>query len=92
MKIKVGVIYGGKSVEHEISIISAIEAMINFDDNKYKVTDFIAPRDGEDTYYKDLKSIFPKSVLKNINNIYSDGTSDKLEMEIMEDVKLYFHK
>ena len=29
---------------------------------------------------------------KNINNIYSDGTSDKLEMEIMEDVKLYFHK
>ena len=66
--------------------------IIKYDDNKYKVTDFIALRDGEDTYYKDLKSIFPKSVLKNINNIYSDGTSDKLEMEIMEDVKLYFHK
>ena len=66
--------------------------IIKYDDNKYKVTDFIAPRDGEDTYYKDLKNIFPKSVLKNINNIYSDGTSDKLEMEIMEDVKLYFHK
>ena len=66
--------------------------IIKYDDNKYKVTDFIAPRDGEDTYYEDLKSIFPKSILKNINNIYSDGTSEKLEMKIMEDVKLYFHK
>ena len=31
MKIKVGVIYGGKSVEHEISVISAVLAM-NFMD------------------------------------------------------------
>ena len=27
MKIKVAVLFGGKSVEHEISIISAIQAM-----------------------------------------------------------------
>ena len=27
MKIKVGVIYGGETVEHEVSIISAIQAM-----------------------------------------------------------------
>ena len=27
MKIKVGVIYGGESVEHEVSVISAMQAM-----------------------------------------------------------------
>ena len=32
MRLNIGVIFGGKSVEHEISIISAIEAMANFDD------------------------------------------------------------
>ena len=26
MKIKVGVLFGGKSVEHEVSIISALQA------------------------------------------------------------------
>ena len=29
MKIKVGVIFGGKSVEHEVSIISGIQAINN---------------------------------------------------------------
>ena len=37
MKIKVGVFFGGKSVEHEISIISAVQAMLNFDKEKYEV-------------------------------------------------------
>lgn len=37
MRLNVGVIFGGKSVEHEISIISAISMMANMDDNKYKV-------------------------------------------------------
>ena len=27
MKIKVGVIFGGNTVEHEVSIISAVQAM-----------------------------------------------------------------
>ena len=37
MRLNVGVIFGGKSVEHEISIISAVSMMNHFDDNKYKV-------------------------------------------------------
>ena len=37
MKIKVGVIFGGKSVEHEVSIISAIQAINNIDKEKYDV-------------------------------------------------------
>ena len=37
MKIKVAVIFGGKSVEHEISIISAVQAMGYMDRDKYEV-------------------------------------------------------
>lgn len=37
MKIKVGVIFGGETVEHEVSIISAIQAINNIDTNKYDV-------------------------------------------------------
>ena len=37
MKIKVGVIYGGKSVEHEISVISAVQAMNFMDEEKYDI-------------------------------------------------------
>ena len=37
MRLNVGVIFGGKSVEHEISIISAVEIMANIDTEKYKV-------------------------------------------------------
>ncbi len=37
MKKKLGVIFGGNSVEHEISIISALQAMENIDRSKYEV-------------------------------------------------------
>ena len=35
MKLNVGVIFGGRSVEHEMSIISAVQAMNNIDSDKY---------------------------------------------------------
>ena len=35
--IKVGVIFGGESVEHEVSIISAVQAMKHIDREKYEV-------------------------------------------------------
>ena len=37
MKIKVGVIFGGESVEHEVSIISAIQAINSMDTEKYDI-------------------------------------------------------
>ena len=36
MKIKVGVFFGGQSVEHEVSIISGIQAYYAFDTEKYE--------------------------------------------------------
>lgn len=37
MKIRVAVMFGGKSVEHEVSVISGIQAIMNMDDTKYEV-------------------------------------------------------
>ena len=37
MKIRVGVIFGGSSVEHEVSVISALQAIDNIDCEKYDV-------------------------------------------------------
>ena len=45
MRINVGVIFGGKSVEHEISIISAVEAMGYLDENKYQVIPIYIDKD-----------------------------------------------
>lgn len=57
MRLNLGVIFGGKSVEHEISIISAVEAMANIDSNKYKVIPIYIDKNN-DWYTGDhLKSI-----------------------------------
>ena len=37
MKIKIGVFFGGNSVEHEVSIITALQAIENIDRNKYDI-------------------------------------------------------
>ena len=47
MKIKVGVIFGGKSVEHEISIVTAIQAMDKIDTEKYEVVPIYITKDLE---------------------------------------------
>ena len=46
MKIKLGVIFGGISVEHEVSIITAIQAMENIDSKKYEIIPIYIDKDG----------------------------------------------
>ena len=43
--IKVGVIFGGESVEHEVSIISAIQAMNKLDREKYEIIPIYITKD-----------------------------------------------
>jgi len=57
MRLNIGVIFGGKSVEHEISIISAIEAMANIDENKYKVVPIYIDKNNDWYHGMHLKSI-----------------------------------
>ena len=45
--IKVGVIFGGESVEHEVSIISAIQAMNKMDVEKYEIVPIYIDKNGE---------------------------------------------
>ena len=47
MKIRVGVIFGGETVEHEVSIISAIQAMNKMDLEKYEVVPIYITKDRE---------------------------------------------
>ncbi len=47
MKVKVGVIFGGESVEHEVSIISAIQAMNKIDQEKYDIIPIYITKDRE---------------------------------------------
>lgn len=44
--IKVGVFFGGKSVEHEISIITMIEATLRLDENKYEIVPIYISKQG----------------------------------------------
>jgi D-alanine-D-alanine ligase len=46
MLIKVGVLFGGKSVEHEVSIISAIQAINAFDKTKYEIIPIYMTKEG----------------------------------------------
>lgn len=43
--IKIGVLFGGDSVEHEVSIISALQAMENIDIDKYEVVPIYISKD-----------------------------------------------
>ena len=47
MKIKVAVIFGGKSVEHEISVISALQACEYMDREKYEIIPLYLTKDNE---------------------------------------------
>jgi D-alanine-D-alanine ligase len=45
-KIQVGVIFGGKSVEHEISIITSLQAAESLDKNKYEAVPIYIAKNG----------------------------------------------
>ena len=45
--IKVGVIFGGETVEHEVSIISAVQAMNKLDNDKYEIIPIYISKENE---------------------------------------------
>ena len=70
MKIKVGVFFGGKSVEHEVSIITAIQAIENMDKNKYDIIPIYITKDnkmycgnsiGDIAQYKNIENLLQTS-------------------------------
>lgn len=57
MRLNIGVIFGGKSVEHEISILTATEIMGYIDQNKYKIVPIYIDKDNIWYYGDHLKDI-----------------------------------
>lgn len=86
---KVGVIFGGHSVEHEVSVITGMQVMENIDKSKYEVVPIYITKDGrwltgsslmefknyKDNNFKNAKQIILSPNL-NDHNIYlhPDGT------------------
>ncbi len=92
MKINLAVIFGGKSVEHEVSVISAVQAMYSLDEDKYEIipvymtkqNEFYtgeALRDIEN--YKDLPSL-----LKLCKRVIFVGDKDEVRLEYYPAKKL----
>lgn len=84
MKIRVGVFFGGKSVEHEVSIISAIQAINAFDRGKYEVIPVYITKEnelytgeyaGKIEEYRDIPALLRKSIRIVI---VSEGNKTKL--------------
>ncbi len=47
MRIRVGVVFGGETVEHEVSIISAVQAMTKMDQEKYEIIPIYITKNGD---------------------------------------------
>ena len=47
MKIRVGVFFGGKSVEHEVSVISGLQAFNSFNREKYEPVPIYITKENE---------------------------------------------
>ncbi len=70
MKTRVAVMFGGKSVEHEVSIISGIQAILSMDPEKYEIIPvyidkandmYIGEGIGKIESYKDIKKLLAES-------------------------------
>lgn len=67
MKIKVGVIFGGESAEHEVSIISAIQAINKMNEEKYGIIPIYITKDRQwytGAMLKDIDSYQDLSLIK----------------------------
>ena len=86
MKIKVGVMFGGKTVEHEISIISAIQAMGYLNRDKYDVIPiyitknnefYVGENIGKIEAYTDIKKLLSES--QRIIMVNEDGKTQLIK-------------
>lgn len=65
--------------------------VVNKINGEYVVINTRIPRDGS-YYVKDMKTLFPFNVRKEMDKVHYDGTISKLNLDIEEQAKLYFHK
>lgn len=74
MKIKIGVFFGGKSVEHEVSIITAIQAIENINTDKYEIIPIYISKENKMYCGKFIGNIKQYKNIENLLNISSQVT------------------
>ena len=81
-KINVGVIFGGRAVENEISVLTAIQAMEAIDTAKYDITPIYITKQGhwytgeelrQSQNYKDMERLLEKCEQVYLRPIYGDN-------------------
>ncbi len=95
MKVNVAVFYGCRSVEHEVSIISAVQAMRAIDRKKYDVTPVYVDKKGEmytgDSLFEIESYRNLPSLLKNCRKVYFANENGKVLMKSVQN-KLFGNK
>lgn len=97
MKLKVGVIFGGETVEHEVSIISALQAIENMDRTKYDIVPIYISKDKiwytghmlfDIDVYKDFNDLkryaTPCTLINKKGNFYLQKTTGIFRKDITE--------
>lgn len=81
MKTNIGVFFGGRSTEHEISVISASQAMAAIDREKYDVTPIYISKQGrfytgdallDVANYRDIPALLAKTTEVYMRPVYDD--------------------
>lgn len=104
MSIKIAVLFGGRSVEHEVSVISALQAISYMDKSKYDIIPIYMTKSnemymgeavGDIEAYKDIPGLISKSERVYFYNegerVYIKGTkSGMFSKPVMRDVDLVF--
>ncbi len=71
MKLNVAVFFGGESVEHEVSIISAHQAIAAFNKDKYNIIPIYVSKERKLYYSEKLNDM---NFFKNLNTVVSEST------------------
>ena len=84
MKIKIGVFFGGRSVEHEVSIISALQAINSMDKEKYDVIPIYITKDNNMYVGDDIGNIEKyqniDELLKSSQRVVIVNNGNKVEL------------
>lgn len=77
MKIRVGLFFGGRSVEHEVSVITGLQALANMDTERFDVTPiyitkkselYVGEEIGKIEAYRDIPSLLSRSTRMTLVN------------------------
>ena len=102
MKIRVGVIFGGESVEHEVSVISALQAIKNMNTEKYEVVPIYISKEKywytgnnllEIENYKNLEDVVNSSkqvTLCKINNQFCLLGTNGIMKKVIDKIDIAF--